>query len=383
MKRNNVILVITSLLLSLLSVEIGLRIGGIAYPEFNRLDPLLGWSPRPGIEGIYAVEGRTHISINGEGFRDIDHVLEKSKDVIRIAVLGDSFAEGREVALEETFWKVMETRITNCLQPKGLIPEVLSFAVNGYGTAQQVLVLENRVEKYSPDLVLLSTFTGNDIANNSREIDGHAGRPYFWLEDGSLSLDDTHLRTTSFRMKRLWSDVKHSIFNTLRSVQLLRQAYVAFKARLKYRTLDVATQLTAGLSNKLYRPPEDETWRDAWAVTEALMARAAESSRKMGAQFVLATLSNPIQVTPNLAIRDAAAKELGVDDLLYPDQRLTTFGRSSGFEVIALAERMAIQAADSKERFHGRKSFSGGHWNESGHQIAGEILARELCDILR
>ena len=76
MKRNNVILVITSLLLSLLSVEIGLRIGGIAYPEFNRLDPLLGWSPRPGIEGIYAVEGRTHISINGEGFRDIDHVLE-------------------------------------------------------------------------------------------------------------------------------------------------------------------------------------------------------------------------------------------------------------------------------------------------------------------
>ena len=383
MKRNNVILVITSLLLSLLSVEIGLRIGGIAYPEFNRLDPLLGWSPRPGIEGIYAVEGRTHISINGEGFRDIDHVLEKSKDVIRIAVLGDSFAEGREVALEETFWKVMETRITNCLQPKGLIPEVLSFAVNGYGTAQQVLVLENRVEKYSPDLVLLSTFTGNDIANNSQKIDGHAGRPYFRLEEGSLRLEDKHLRTKSFRLKHFWSDIKHGAFNALRSVQVIRQAYTALKARLKYRDLDVAGQLTAGLSDKLYRPPEDETWRDAWAVTEALIARAAENSRKMRARFILAILSNPIQVTPDLAIRAAAAKELGVDDLLYPDRRLATFGRNSDFEVIALAERLAAWATGGNKHLHGRKSFLGGHWNETGHRVAGEILAQELCDILR
>ena len=124
-------------------------------------------------------------------------------------------------------------------------------------------------------------------------------------------------------------------------------------------------------------------WRDAWAVTEALMARAAESSRKMGARFILAILSNPIQVTPDFAIRAGAAKELGVDDLLYPDRRLATFGRNSGFEVIALAERLAARAARSNERLHGRKSFFGGHWNETGHRVAGEILAQELCDILR
>ena len=157
----------------------------------------------------------------------------------------------------------------------------------------------------------------------------------------------------------------------------------ALKARLKYQNLDVAGQLTAGLSGKLYSPPEDETWWDAWAVTEALMARAAESSQKMGARFVLATLSNPMQVTPDLAIRAAAEKELGVGDLYYPDRRLAKFGRDSGFEVITLAERLAARATVNNERLHGRKSFFGGHWNETGHRVAGEILAQELCDILR
>tara|TARA_Y100001934_G_scaffold252057_1_gene315778 strand:+ start:5409 stop:6560 length:1152 start_codon:yes stop_codon:yes gene_type:complete len=383
LKRNNVLLVVVSLMLSLLAAEIGLRIGGIAYPEFNRLDPLLGWSPRPGIEGIYAIEGRTHISINSEGFRDIDHARDKAGHVLRVAVLGDSLAEGREVALKATFWKVMENGLSACLRPEGMSAEVLGFAVNGYGTAQQVLVLEHRVEKYAPDVVLLAAFTGNDIANNSRAIDGHPGRPYFWLESGSLRLENEHLRTASFRMKRLWTDIKHGAFNALRSVQVMRQAYSAMKARLKYRDLSVADQLTAGLSGKLYRAPEDEAWQNAWAITEALMARAAESSRKMGARFVLTTLSNPIQVTPDLDLRVTAAQELGVDDLLYPDRRLASFGRNSGFEVIALAERLAARAVGGSVRFHGRESFAGGHWNENGHRVAGEILAQELCDILR
>lgn len=382
MKRANILLVIASMALTILAAEIGLRITDIAYPEFNQLDPLLGWSPRPEIDGIYAVEGRTRITINEEGFRDIDHRQEKPADTLRVAVLGDSFAEGREVPLEKVFWKVMEDELSVCLQPKGLKAEALGFAVNGYGTAQQVLVLENRVAKYAPDIVLLSAFTGNDIANNSREIDGHPDRPYFHLVEGQLRLEDGHLRTTEFRMKQMWSDIKHGLFNALRTVQVVRQAYAALKARFKYRDLDVTAQLTAGLSGKLYRAPEDDTWRNAWAVTEALMARAAASAHAQGTRFVLTTLSNPIQVTPDLDARTAAARDLGVADLFYPDRRLADFGRRSGFPVITLAERLAAQAAGSGVSLHGRKSFAGGHWNEAGHRAAGNILAREMCDLL-
>jgi hypothetical protein len=163
---------------------------------------------------------------------------------------------------------------------------------------------------------------------------------------------------------------------------VVRQAYAALNARFKYRDLDVTQQLTAGLSGKLYRPPEDDAWRNAWAVTEALMARAATSARGEGARFVLTTLSNPIQVTPDLDTRAAAARDLGVPDLFYPDRRLAEFGRRSAIPVITLAKRLAAQAAGSGVSLHGRKSFAGGHWNETGHRAAGDILARELCDLI-
>ena len=383
MRRANVLLVVASVALTILIAEIGLRIANVTYPEFNRLDPLLGWSARPEVAGIYAVEDRTWISINEEGFRDIHHQQEKPAGTLRVAVLGDSFAEGREVPLDKVFWKVMEGDLSRCLQTKGLKAEVLGFAINGYGTAQQVLVLESRVAKYVPDVVLLTVFTGNDISNNSHEIDGHPDRPYFRLVGGQLHLENGHLRTTAFRMKRLWSDIKHGLFNTLRTTQVVRQAYASFKARLKYRDLDITEQLMAGLSGKVYRPPQDDTWRNAWALTEALMERAAISARAQGAQFALATLSNPIQVTPNIDARAVAIRDLGVSDLLYPDRRLAKFGRRSGIPVITLAERLAAQAVSSGVSLHGRKSFAGGHWNETGHRAAGKILASELCDLLQ
>lgn len=382
MRRANALLATTSVALTILAAEAGLRIAEIAYPEFNRLDSVLGWALRPGIEGMYAIEGRTRIAINEEGFRDIDHEPEKPADTFRVAVLGDSLAEGREVPLEKVFWKVMEGGLSACLQSKGRRAEVLGFAVNGYGTAQEVLVLENHVEKYAANIVLLTVFTGNDIANNSRAIDGHPDRPYFVLAEEEIRLDDAHLRSTKFRIKRLWSDIKHGIFNALRTVQVARQAYVALKARFKYRDLDVMQQLTAGLSGKLYRPPEDTAWRDAWAVTEALIEHAAASARTQGAHFILATLSNPIQVTPDLALRTEAASTLGVPDLLYPDRRLADLGGTSGFPVITLAEPLAAHTVANGVSLHGRSSFAGGHWNEAGHRVAGEILARELCNLL-
>ncbi|MBV28575.1 MAG: G-D-S-L family lipolytic protein, partial [Rhodospirillaceae bacterium] len=151
-----------SLLLAIGVAEVALRIANISYPEFNRLDSRLGWTPRPGVEGIYAFEGRTYLRINSQGFRDVDHEVAKPEGVLRVAVLGDSFTEAREVPLPDTYWKVMEREFSACLAASGRRAEVLGFAVNGYGTAQQLMVLEDSVWRYEPDLVVLAFFTGND-----------------------------------------------------------------------------------------------------------------------------------------------------------------------------------------------------------------------------
>ena len=217
----------------------GLRVLGIAFPEFSRPDDELGWAPIPGVEGTYAVEGRTFLRINADGFRDEEHALAKPEATLRIAVLGDSFTEAREVPLEETYWKVMERRLADCAisQERGV--EVLNFGVNGYGTAQEYLVLEAHVWKYRPDIVLLAVFTGNDVWNNSRALDGHEHRPYFVLSDGALMLDDSNLRSTAFRMAKLWADAKRAAFNRLRTFQVIYQAYRNTKSRAKYHRLDL------------------------------------------------------------------------------------------------------------------------------------------------
>ena len=50
--------------------------------------------------------------------------------------------------------------------------EVLNFGCDGYGTAQEFILLRDRVWRYAPDVVVLAVFTGNDIRNNSLVLEG-------------------------------------------------------------------------------------------------------------------------------------------------------------------------------------------------------------------
>src|SRR6185295_81573 len=106
----------------------------------------------------------------------------------------------------------------------------------------------------------------------------------------------------------------------LRFVQAIHLAQVALKSRLDaWRDRRRAAQDTRndsnpqppaqqqqgaptdelGAANVVYREPSDDTWRDAWAVTEKLVATMNAEVREHGARFLLVTLSNGIQVYPD------------------------------------------------------------------------------------
>jgi len=383
MNKTNLATIFISILASLVLIEIGLRLMGISYPEFNQLDFRYGWSPRPGIHGTYAGESRTIMKINRAGFRDSDHVVEKPAGVLRIAVLGDSFTEAREVALEDTFWKVMESKLAPCLKAKDIRPEVLSFGVNGYGTAQELLVLQEKVWQYDPDVVVLAFFTGNDIWNNSRQLDGHKDRPYFTLEDGSLVLDDSNGKTFRFMAKKYWADIKHGLFNSLRFIQVARQAYVKAKTKRRHKDVSATEQLNAGLNPDLYLPPETPAWQDGWAVSEEMIREMSRLSKSHGAEFWLVTLSNPVQIFPDRTMRESAARSIGTIDLLYPDRRLREMAKKEEIPVITLAETLGEYALENDVQLHGNEVIIGGHWNMLGHRIGGEIIAKSLCAALQ
>jgi hypothetical protein len=138
-----------------------------------------------------------------------------------------------------------------------------------------------------------------------------------------------------------------------------------------------------GAANMIYREPSDDTWRDAWRVTEKLLATMRVETEARGATFVVATLSNGIQVYPDASAREAFARRLGVADLFYAERRFRDLGEREGFPVLNLAPDLQSYADRNKVFLHGFAPQPGnGHWNETGHAVAGELLAQKLCELL-
>src|SRR3984893_12095503 len=112
--RKKLLLVLFGLLMGLFMSEVFLRVIGYSFPIFYTTDYYRGFSLSPGVAGHYQREGESDVRINSDGLRDREHTKAKPADTVRIALLGDSFAEAMQVPLEQTFWSLMERRLQDC-----------------------------------------------------------------------------------------------------------------------------------------------------------------------------------------------------------------------------------------------------------------------------
>ena len=100
----NAALAVCATLVCVALCEVGLRLAGVSFPVFDDFDATRGMALRPGKEGWYRMEGAGYLKINSLGYRDAEHELPKPANTFRVAVLGDSFVEARQVAIQDTFW---------------------------------------------------------------------------------------------------------------------------------------------------------------------------------------------------------------------------------------------------------------------------------------
>lgn len=383
--------------------EIALRVAGYSYPEFYQLDLTRGYALRPGVEGWYRKEGEAYVRINTDGFRDREHSVAKPAGTFRIAVLGDSYPEALSVSETEAFWAVMERKLQECKAFGGKRIEVLNFGVSGYGTAQQLLTLRERVWKYSPDLVLLGITTNNDITDNVRALKKTDQIPYFVYKADQLTLDDSFKTAPSFvRRRSVINRFGRWLRDNSRVVQAAVAGHHAFKIQVaswrkvnpqpvqpdKPQSIGEATQREdqlarseeLGTDNLIYLAPGNAVWNDAWRVTEGLILTMRDEVRSAGARFVVVTLSNGPQVLPHRQVREALERRLGITDIFYPDKRIASVGKREGIPVIMLAPEMQKTAEESGAFLHGfGANIGNGHWNAAGHRTAGELIAKKLC----
>jgi hypothetical protein len=408
-RKTKLLVVLTSILFALLICEVALRVVGYTYPVFYTTDEARGYALRPCMRGWYRKESATYVEINCAGLRDREHALVKPPNTLRIAVIGDSYAEALQVPLADAFWSVMERRLQECPALGGRKVEVINFGVSGYGTAQELITLEQEVWAYAPDVVLLAVTTNNDITDNSRPLKRTDEIPYFVLREGQLVRDDSFRAAPAFvlRNSRL-NRAGRWLRDNLRVIQAIHQTQHAIKTRLDARRARARQQAQTkaapanaavfqlaaaqaptnaagqgeelGTDNLIYRQPGDAVWQDAWRVTEALVLRMRAEVEAHNARFVVVTLSNGIQVYPDAHARQAFMQKLGVPDLFYPDMRIKAFCEGAGIPVVTLAPQLQRYADEHKAFLHGfGRDLGNGHWNETGHHVAGELLAQQLC----
>ena len=374
------LLLASALLFSMLIAELGLRVLGISHASIGTVDPVRGWALRPGASAHKSTEGESDVEINADGQRDRLHARQKPPGTFRIAVLGDSFTLASHVAVEQTYWSILESLLEECSGLAGRTPEVINFGVTGYGTAQELLTLRHHVWEYEPDLVLLAFLPGNDFKNNSRALAQDPLAPYMLLENGELVLDDRFRDSREFRNKKWAYNALH--YSWL--AQVVKQAWVSSQAMLRQGVRPTAEGVFLDYDHRLYREPDTAVWQDAWAVTEAILQQMNREVRERDATLVVTTLSSGLQVYPDRSSREKVYATAGIDDPFYADHRLRAAGDRFGFPVITLAPRMLEHAEREQVYLHGfQNTVMGiGHWNVDGHALVAELAARDLCEIL-
>jgi hypothetical protein len=130
-------------------------------------------------------------------------------------------------------------------------------------------------------------------------------------------------------------------------------------------------------------PPRSRELRDAWEITEALLATLAAEAMSHASEFWMTTLSVAEQTDPDVRKRAAVAAALGVDSLYYPDHRIREFARARAIPLVSLAEPLADYSARTGEFLNGGYNVDyphgSGHWNATAHGLAARMVGERLC----
>jgi len=386
--RRELILATAVFLALPLLAEVALRVARVPFDaQLYGPDRELGWVLRPGVSGRVSTEAPQWVHINSHGFRDEERFYEKPANTFRVAVLGNSWTEALQVLQAKTYTALLQQILNEEACFSGKRVEVLNFGVAGYSTAQELLLLRERVWNYHPDLVLLALYPARDIANNVRELNNAVTperSPYFVFQGDRLVLDDSFQRQPALQPRQIlvqnvgfWFDdhfKSMQAINTLQRYGKIRVAMAAAKERAGQSGMD-------DLEYAIYKPPTLPAMQEAWKVTEGLLLMMRDEVRSHGAEFRIVTLATRPQVIPDPAKRAQLLQKLGVADFSYADNRIGDFAARNGIPVTNLAASLSAYAEAHHVYLNGfnASNLGAGHWNETGHRLAAETIAADLC----
>ncbi len=391
-------LILAGILVAFAIAEVVVRVFDLAPAEFYTYNQYTGWKLKAGASGWQTHEGHAWVKVNSAGFRGPEFSFKKPPDTLRVAVLGDSFTEAQHVNYEDTFCAVAQSDLQEQCPfviggeggQKRLFShvQVMDFGCDGYGTAQELVTMRRWVWRYSPDVVVLAFFSGNDVRNDSVVLEGDKCQPFFVHRDGKLVLSGPFEDSWSFHTHcMLRFESRHSqVLNLIGSGRSqLRRIIRRERAKPQQRRRKKRPHgVELGLSDLIYGPPINQVWREAWSVTDDEIAMMNREVKAHGALFLVATVGTGIQDDPNPKFRAKYMHMVHSDNLFYPDDHIRELGKREGFAVLNLPKPMQEYAEAHRVFLHGFSNTTPGtgHWNVEGHRIAGVLIGERIRRLL-
>ena len=388
------VLLAMSGVIALVLLEVVARVAQLEGDFFFQLDPQVGATYIPNKEGWFSFpDGRNWVEINSAGYRDVEWQLAKPPGTRRIVMLGDSYLASLEVGLDERVSQRVDRYLdAECKSSANPTlagdTEVLNFGVTGFGTAQELETLRHRALDYDPDLVLLFYYTGNDLYNNSFELDAEPNRLHYVLNDsGELerlpySVSDSGIKRWLRHHSKGYLFVRNSImrFRALHRV-LMRLGLMQQQAEPEDETSEPAPtsrrereDATARLEEAQHQADRPAMIERAWAVTRALILEVDSVAESSGADFGLVIVPTKEQIE-DLARQRAGDERAGFRQGIR--RGLAELCESEGLDCRDLTEGI-LPAIDRLEELF----FPvGGHWTPAGQEVASSVLGPWLRDL--
>jgi len=344
MKHNkiisNIILSLVILVILFVLLEIFLNLFPIftfyyTYPAglFVNADSPLDFKMTPNFIGKMVGEYNTEIKINSKGLRDREH--EQTSNKFRILALGDSFAFGQGVDINDAFLSIIE---------KQLDVDIIKAGVPAYGQDNQLQYFITEGKNYDLDMIIIFYFLNDNNDNNG-------------LTDRKVAYGDLVQKTRYETLSNFELFAYTKLFRT-ESLRLIRQAFSNIAAYFDRNERDASSEHMLFLKEKTKESEE-------WAKTETLFKEFKEITRS---KLLIVYVPDKKQI--------------------YPEEFNEYFGPNTDYDnpnkvLKNIAETLDIPYIDVTKEMRDIKINNlyfkyDPHFNENGHKLFATLVGNEL-----
>lgn len=365
-----------SFLICLLLLEVVVRLFFPSPKTPVIFDETIGFKHPPNSNITVFVQGnKIENKVNSLGFLDQDHSYQKTPGVYRIVFLGDSMTEATNVQRQETFSKILEGKLNQIYKDR---IEVINLGINGFGTAHEYLTLQEYGLKFSPDLVVLVFYVGNDIENNYYKLTSSID-PAFDVIDGELVQIRSPAPLKGGKLRKILSGyLQFPRFLTHQFSKISFFKNFLIEINLINAVKDLPANEGIPFSIRLFSEFFNKETEKLWQITQALIFQIKNTSENNDADFLVIILPIPEQQDSQLfePIIKKYPELADIDmDLDLPQKTLKNY----------LADKK-INYLDLLPGFKKIKDDlyfppeDGGHYNIFAHKVVAEMIFEYFQD---